>query len=51
MDDCENPRSKPHERLINVGIKELPMSDTTHDDDRPTLADRIIQAPILEDAL
>ncbi|MGE4533480.1 hypothetical protein [Halomonas sp.] len=27
------------------------MSDTAHDDDRPSLADRIRQAPTLEDAI
>lgn len=27
------------------------MGDTTHDDDRPLMADRIRQAPTLEDAI
>ena len=51
MGGSENPRSKPHGMLANVGVEALPMSDATHDDDRPPLADRIRQAPTLEDAI
>lgn len=51
MGGSEKVRSKPHARLANVGIEELVMGDTTHDDDRPSLADRIRQAPTLEDAI